>query len=435
MITRFEQFNKVSEGFVDWLTGKDEAPDKQDRTDKTVLDKNLEEFYKTLEEFVDSDKSIEVQSSGSYTYSKLVEDIQLALVFLGYKLPTYGIDGYFGPETAAAIQKFNSKTQLDQLSEKRFLSFKQFINEAENGMLPDSELISLPNSPNLKLNKVAYDAFIKLQTAAKSDGVNIVVSDAYRDYDSQVNAAAKKGLYSQGGLAATPGKSNHGLGSAIDIKQDPAAIEWMKQNASKYGFTTIPREPWHWEHKDSIKSMDSVTSRTTFNKTLIDADLVNRIIDELKQNNFSQEDISKLSTTVSNILLNSTNDDDFYNAILQGLNVNITPEKIKFLKAWRQAEGGTATNNPFNTTKDLPGDTDTHYNSKGVRNYPTRQSGLDATLSTLKLPYYTDLVNLLANDDITAIELAKSPALTKWRTGPMVQKVLAGGRINPPRIA
>lgn len=125
----------------------------------------------------------------------------------------------------------------------------------------------------------------------------------------------------------------------------------------------------------------------------------------------------------------------FYKAILRGLGVKETPEKIKFLKAWRQGEGGMAKNNPFNTTKHIAGTVDTRYNSKGVRNYPDRKTGIEATVKTLALSYYKEIVDLLKKDDVTAHQLAHTKALKKWGTGEMVKKVLAGGRVNPPNIA
>jgi hypothetical protein len=132
--------------------------------------------------------------------------------------------------------------------------------------------------------------------------------------------------------------------------------------------------------------------------------------------------------------LTSDSDEAFYEAILVSLGAKPTPEKIKFLKAWRQAEGGKATNNPFNTTKNLPGDADTNYNSVGVKNYPDRQAGLDATVATLKLNYYKDLVSKLMDDSVTADELATSPDLKTWGTGDGVTRVLAGRSVNPPPI-
>ena len=120
----------------------------------------------------------------------------------------------------------------------------------------------------------------------------------------------------------------------------------------------------------------------------------------------------------------------FYKGVLTGLGAKVTTEKIKFLEAWRRGEGGSATNNPFNTTKDVPGNSDTKYNSVGVRNYPDPQTGLNATVATLKLPYYKDIVKLLKKDDVKARDLARCRALKKWGTGDMVKKVLASSSKN-----
>ncbi len=122
----------------------------------------------------------------------------------------------------------------------------------------------------------------------------------------------------------------------------------------------------------------------------------------------------------------------FYTAVLKRLGANITPEKIKFLEAWRRGEGGSAKNNPFNTTKDVPGEADTKYNSVGVRNYPDHQTGLEATVATLKLSYYREIVDLLRRDNVTAKQIARCKSLKKWGTGDNVKKVLAKDNIKVP---
>lgn len=193
------------------------------------------------------------------------------------------------------------------------------------------------------------------------------------------------------------------------------------------------------EHENPLK-IEGLTGKTISKESaesiVIDSDLINRLVTKLKESNFSQDDLNKfIAKSTATVKLVSAEDEEFYKAILKSLGVNETPEKIKFLKAWRQGEGGKALNNPFNTTKDIPGEADTKYNSVGVRNYPDRQSGLDATIATLKLPYYKDLIELLKDDNVTADQLANSNALVKWGTGPMVKKVLAGTTINPPAIA
>jgi peptidoglycan hydrolase-like protein with peptidoglycan-binding domain len=41
-----------------------------------------------------------------------VADVQKALIALGYPLPSYGVDGYRGPETTAAVKKFQTDNGL-----------------------------------------------------------------------------------------------------------------------------------------------------------------------------------------------------------------------------------------------------------------------------------------------------------------------------------
>ena len=116
MIQSFTEFKKlVNETFTDGLTGEKEEGEAKKKEPGTldqpdVQDAKVEDFYKTLQDFADSKEAIEVQTYGKMKYSKIVENIQLALNFLGYPLPKYGIDGFFGPETADAILKFNENT-------------------------------------------------------------------------------------------------------------------------------------------------------------------------------------------------------------------------------------------------------------------------------------------------------------------------------------
>ena len=120
-----------------------------------------------------------------------------------------------------------------------------------NGMIPASNLT--PIGAGHKLQASAAAAYMKMVDAAKSEGISWGISDSYRDYNTQVRLAQQKGLYSQGGLAARPGTSNHGWGLATDLKLNPKAQQWMQQHAGEYGFSTIPREPWHWEFKGGGK--------------------------------------------------------------------------------------------------------------------------------------------------------------------------------------
>jgi LAS superfamily LD-carboxypeptidase LdcB len=79
--------------------------------------------------------------------------------------------------------------------------------------------------------------------------VTVGITDSYRSYDEQVDLAKRKGLYSQGGLAAQPGTSDHGWGMAADLDLNAKALSWMRANGEKYGFDeNVPRESWHWTY-------------------------------------------------------------------------------------------------------------------------------------------------------------------------------------------
>ncbi|HNI34892.1 MAG TPA: M15 family metallopeptidase [Microthrixaceae bacterium] len=117
----------------------------------------------------------------------------------------------------------------------------------ENGRLPDEALTSIGIGSH-RLSPPAASAFLKLRSAAEAEGVDIGVTDSYRSYDAQVDVARRKGLYSQGGLAAKPGTSAHGLGLALDLDLDSSALAWMRANAGRFGFVEdTPRESWHWK--------------------------------------------------------------------------------------------------------------------------------------------------------------------------------------------
>lgn len=141
---------------------------------------------------------------------------------------------------------------------------KNNLNEASNGLLNASYLKSIGG--NHKLNSEAAVAYLKMVAAAKAAGVEWGITDSYRTLESQKDLAKRKGLYSKGGLAAQPGTSNHGWGSALDLNFKVGkgnALEWLKKNAATYGFTNIPREPWHWEHKQSAKNVGANATNTT----------------------------------------------------------------------------------------------------------------------------------------------------------------------------
>jgi zinc D-Ala-D-Ala carboxypeptidase len=115
-----------------------------------------------------------------------------------------------------------------------------------NGKVPANALRTVGTTGH-KLWAPASSALESLMEAARRDGVKIGITDSYRPYAEQVDLARRKGLYSQGGLAAKPGTSDHGWGLAVDLDLNAKAQTWMRANAGSFGFVeNTPREPWHW---------------------------------------------------------------------------------------------------------------------------------------------------------------------------------------------
>jgi LAS superfamily LD-carboxypeptidase LdcB len=118
-----------------------------------------------------------------------------------------------------------------------------------NGRIPAGALEPVGNTRH-KLWAPAAQSLNQMIGDAKKDGVTIGITDSYRPYAEQVDLARRKGLYSQGGLAAKPGTSEHGWGMATDLDLNSQALSWMKENGGKYGFEmNVPRENWHWAYK------------------------------------------------------------------------------------------------------------------------------------------------------------------------------------------
>jgi murein DD-endopeptidase MepM/ murein hydrolase activator NlpD/peptidoglycan hydrolase-like protein with peptidoglycan-binding domain len=161
---------------------------------------------------------------------------------------------------------------------------------------------------------------------------------------------------------------------------------------------------------------------------------------KLLQKGFTDSDLSKVQKSSEVLKYDIKKDEDFYVSILKLLEAPVSDENLKFLKAWRQAEGGIANNNPFNTTMNLPKDDKiSNYNSIGVKNYSTPNFGVEATVRTLSLPYYKCIVDGLKND-IGAQKISECPDMMVWSTGKSesskgkyVNKVLQGN-LNPKPI-
>jgi hypothetical protein len=200
---------------------------------------------------------------------------------------------------------------------------------------------------------------------------------------------------------------------------------------------TISNGDWSTQ----IDTLNIVLDQTQSEWSLIDIEKWKELINiSVSSEIASEKERANLKPANPNIkVIPPTNPDDekFYEKILQLIGAPITDENLKFLYAWRQAEGGTAAWNPFNTTW-ARGFKTTPYNcNKGfpVKNYASRSDGLTATVNTLQQNYYSKIRNGLINNEGAAQISTYIDEISLWGTGTGINTALAGGAINPPAIS
>jgi len=143
------------------------------------------------------------------------------------------------------------------------------LKNVQPGKLHESLLRSIPQGG--KLHYLAADAWNAMVEAAAAAGVELKPTssgDTYRSYDKQLAGFKQryqlekiagtstksfegKTWYLKRGMAmlATPGRSQHNLGLAIDVHSasEKKRINWLIANVEKFGWSweVVPSEPWH----------------------------------------------------------------------------------------------------------------------------------------------------------------------------------------------
>ncbi|WP_278237225.1 DUF2809 domain-containing protein [Isoptericola sp. AK164] len=128
----------------------------------------------------------------------------------------------------------------------------------EGGRIPADDLAPIPWAPQHSVRADLLDGLVALDEAYLAQfGAHLVVNSAYRSMDEQREVYRPE---NPNPLAAPPGCSNHGLGTAVDLSVGPegfdgARFAWLAEHAEQYGWThpdwagptgRLP-EPWHWE--------------------------------------------------------------------------------------------------------------------------------------------------------------------------------------------
>lgn len=131
---------------------------------------------------------------------------------------------------------------IDPLSGQ--FNFDTWTQDFPNARIPYEEMTRLGQGagtdiflrPDMAANFRAFRRF------AAEEGQPLAAREGYRDWNAQAAADARHGP----GLAAPPGRSNHGIGVAVDLANYDH--DWVAENAEKFGlYQPMSWEPWHWQ--------------------------------------------------------------------------------------------------------------------------------------------------------------------------------------------
>lgn len=123
----FNTSNKLVDDKLSIKEDEVKDPKLTDTQKSKDIEPDIEKLYDTLENI---DTVIKQQKPGEYSYSKDIEAIQIALDLLGYPLPKYGVDGKYGPETAAAVDQFKKDNNVEDKEDLNESIGKRLITES-----------------------------------------------------------------------------------------------------------------------------------------------------------------------------------------------------------------------------------------------------------------------------------------------------------------
>lgn len=141
-------------------------------------------------------------------------------------------------------------------------------NHVDKDFVPEDMVVLFDSTRGAKMVRPAAEAYKKFIEAAKTDGITLESTTAYRSYSFQntlyTNYVAKDGVKEADTYSARPGSSEHQLGLAVDLNDpnvsssrlDEKDFKWVLENSYKYGFivryteegvpiTGYMEEPWH----------------------------------------------------------------------------------------------------------------------------------------------------------------------------------------------
>ncbi len=293
-------FKKGVDAAKEFISGLDIDVEKKETDEPTKADfvgDNVDTFFEILESI---DGPIVQQKYGSMVRQQAVEAVQIALQILGYELPRFGTDGLFGPETAAAVNKYKMDNNI------------QDTNDATNNLQESTMIPPIPiqsgksyrwNEQRAKGPHKGIDIGAPVGTPIKSiadgkvigagpldpdcgDGISIQHADGFiSSYCHLSGIKVSNGqTVSQGdiigltgGAVGAPGSGNSkGPHLHLTLKKDGQRVNPLEYFGSSIG-----------------TFYDSGSGESVIGGAVITVDMVKKLIEDLKFEEITSEDLKK----------------------------------------------------------------------------------------------------------------------------------------------
>jgi peptidoglycan hydrolase-like protein with peptidoglycan-binding domain len=256
-----------------------------------LVSSDVDEFYKTLEDLSKTD-GLTQQEGNQISYQKDVETMQMALMLLGYKLPRFGIDGKFGPETARAVEAFKKdETILNEASTQLRSDLKSLGYKEKSGQLSSGGEIT--------------------------DDISKIVGDILKDFKN-TNPNVSVTVTSGNDKFHKNRKSTHNSGNAVDLVLQPANKDTKKafenilnlytNKDSKFKYINEYDHPsegstgghFHLQYGGNVYT----TSSSDIVKSFASPSTLRAIYNKIKERGVTSDELKKLIDTVK---LNASN--------------------------------------------------------------------------------------------------------------------------------
>lgn len=282
----------VGEGYIDNLLNKAKQKlggIKQDVSSKAdYVNPDVQDLFNTLQKASQSGGLLQGKR-GSSMYQKEVEALQIALVLLGFDLPRYGVDGYFGPETASALNSFKKSTLNENVETLRdtldTLGYDEKGNELTSGGEVGNEITDM-------LTKILKDF------KTYRPDVKVIITSGNDMYHKNLN-------YS----------SAHTRGQSIDVTLNPynqdtdkafkTILDGYKSKYPKFRYIDEYTSPskgstgghFHLEYLGGSNVEQQQGQQA--NSVVASPETLNRIIELLKVQDITPEDIKQYTDPVA----------------------------------------------------------------------------------------------------------------------------------------